>query len=103
MASAELRRRQQRHGQDLQITARQLADFLASLEAEEVVLEQRLRDAESRGVLHPLVGDPGFDASVVTMLKAADIGEPELEIGDVLNPAATAANRDEKLVIYQDY
>src|SRR6266852_9828204 len=52
LASAELRRRQQRHGQHLRITARQLADFLASLEAKEVVLEQRLSDAEGKDVLH---------------------------------------------------
>ena len=48
LATAELRRRHQRHAQQLAITARKLADFLASVEAEEVLLRQRLRDAEGR-------------------------------------------------------
>jgi hypothetical protein len=50
-ATAELRRRHQRHGQRLSITARTLADFLASLEAEEALLEQRLQDAALKDVL----------------------------------------------------
>src|SRR5439155_964875 len=102
LASAELRRRQQRHGQHLRITARQLADFLGSLEAEEAVLEQRLRDSESRSVLHPLVGDPGFDRSAVTTRKAADIDEAGLEMDEVLNPAAAARTGGEELVVYED-
>src|SRR5260370_35947566 len=44
VATTELRRRQQLHGQRLPITARLLADFLASLEADEVELEQRLAE-----------------------------------------------------------
>ncbi len=103
LASAELRRRQQRHGQHLRITARQLADFLASLEAEEVVLEQRLRDTEARSVLEPLVGDPGFDNSVVTVLKAADLGEAEFESDEIPSPAEPRASSGEALVIYEDY
>ena len=41
LATAELRKRRQRHNQQSTLTARQLADFLASLEAEELLLEQR--------------------------------------------------------------
>jgi putative transposase len=63
LASAELRRRQQRHGQQLPLTARKLADFLASLEAEEVLLEQRLRDAEASAVLRPPASDPPSEAA----------------------------------------
>ncbi len=106
LASAELRRRQQLHGRRLPITARLLADFLASLEAEEVVLEQRLRDAEARGVLAPLVGDPGIDNTVITAFKAADVAE--VELGADAGPTAPsstghAAAGGEPLVIYEDY
>jgi transposase InsO family protein len=64
LASAELRRRRQRHGQQLALTARALADFLASLDAEEVLLQQRLRDAEVADVVGrvgagPLAGERG--------------------------------------------
>ncbi len=106
LASAELRRRQQRHGQRLPITARLLADFLASLEAEEVVLEQRLRDAEAAGVLEPLVGDLGIDNSVITAFKAADAAEvvPDADtIAAMPSLTGAAAAGGEPLVIYEDY
>jgi len=53
LSTAELRKRNQLHGQRLTITARKLADFLTSLEAEELLLEQRLRDAEARAMFTP--------------------------------------------------
>ena len=58
LATAELRKRNQLHGQQFTLTARKLADFLSSLEAEELLLEQRLRDTEAREILtlkEPLV------------------------------------------------
>lgn len=48
VASKELRRRHQCHSGQLKITARKLADLLQSIEADEVLLAQRLRDRESR-------------------------------------------------------
>jgi transposase InsO family protein len=48
IAAAELRRRNQQHGKRLVITAHRLASFLSSVEAEELTLKQRLRDAEAR-------------------------------------------------------
>ena len=48
IAAAELRRRNQRHGKRLAITAHRLASFLSSVEADEVTLQQRLRDRETR-------------------------------------------------------
>jgi len=51
LATIELRKRNQLHGQQFTITARKLADFLTSLEAEELLLEQRLKDIEAREML----------------------------------------------------
>jgi len=51
LATMELRKRNQLHGQQFTITARKLADFLTSLEAEELLLEQRLQDTEAREML----------------------------------------------------
>lgn len=48
LATTELRQRYRRHGQQFVVTAAKLADFLSSLEAEEVLLEQRRRDEEGR-------------------------------------------------------
>lgn len=50
LATTELRQQQRRHTQHSLITARQLADFIASAEAAEVLLTQRLRDAENRQI-----------------------------------------------------
>jgi transposase InsO family protein len=46
LASAELRKRCQQHGQQSSISGGQLASFLASLEAEQLLHDQRRRDAE---------------------------------------------------------
>lgn len=46
LATAEVRRRQQMHGRRFVVTARRLADFLASVEAEEALAMQRRRDQE---------------------------------------------------------
>lgn len=56
LATAELRKRKQLHGQQFRLTARKLADFLSSLEAEELLLVQRLRDTETREM--PTIQEP---------------------------------------------
>jgi putative transposase len=48
IATEELRRRNRQPGKRLVITAHRLATFLSSVEAEELTLKQRLRDAEAR-------------------------------------------------------
>ena len=50
LASTELRRRNQCHSHTFEITANKLAAFLASVESEEALLLERLRDRESRVV-----------------------------------------------------
>lgn len=53
LASKEARRRSQLHSQErFTLTARKLADFLGSAEAEETCLVQRLRDRESKSIRH---------------------------------------------------
>jgi len=47
VASIEIRRRRQCHSQEIAVTARKLGTFLHSIEAEEVLLLQRLRDREA--------------------------------------------------------
>jgi putative transposase len=50
MASAELRQRDRDHGRRFNLTARRLAAFLESVEAEELLLQQRLQDAAAQAV-----------------------------------------------------
>lgn len=51
LATAELRRRSTRHSRQFYVTASRLAEFLESVESEEVLLKQRIADQELRGVL----------------------------------------------------
>ena len=50
LATEELRQRSHNHAADFDITARQLAEFLQSVEAQETVLTQRLSDLESKEI-----------------------------------------------------
>lgn len=56
MATEELRRRHRLYTRRVEITGRKLADFLSSLEAEEVLLVQRLRDAEAKTIFKVIEG-----------------------------------------------
>jgi putative transposase len=75
LASAELRKRYQNHRGESSITAKRLADLLASAGAYEAVLTQRLHDLEARDVFARM-GDPH---------RAQDVQEPTPEQG-VLAP-----------------
>ncbi len=55
LASKELYRRQQCHSQGLAITAKRLAGFLQSVEADELLMTQRLRDQEAQAARNALV------------------------------------------------
>ena len=90
LATAELRKRRQRHNQQSTLTARQLADFLASLEAEELLLEQRLRDTQTREVLAPITGARSVP------------GSSQIEETELLTDSKSAAP-DNPLTIYEDY
>ena len=68
-----------------------------------MVLEQRLRDAEARTTLEPLVGTPLMDPNVVAVLRADDIGKPELELEEVLGSELIDGSNHDALVIYHDY
>jgi len=50
IASQELRRRKSQHSKRLSVTAAKLAQFLESVEAEEMLLRQRLADREARDI-----------------------------------------------------
>jgi putative transposase len=62
LASNEIRRRQQRHSQGLAMTAKKLGIFLHSVEADEVLLTQRLRDQEAQATRNAGVNVPAAPA-----------------------------------------
>lgn len=56
IATTELRKRNQNHAKQFKVRAKHLASFLSTVEAEEVLLEQRLRDAQVKDVFHVIEG-----------------------------------------------
>jgi hypothetical protein len=103
LATAELRQRSRNHARQFNRTARKLAEFLVSLEAEEALLQQRLRDKESRAVwqtshqeqAHVTDPRPGRPPCVSGAELAAD------QPAEVNRGAALAMAQDE--IIYPDY
>ncbi len=63
LATAELRKCQQNHAKGTSMRGKRLAEFLASAEAHEVVLTQRLQDAEAQDVFAQMGGMQGNEPS----------------------------------------
>jgi hypothetical protein len=104
LATVELRRRNRRHTQQLAVTARRLADFLASLEAEEILLEQRLRDAEAKDVLAIIEGDRVYESRRTRSLPEMASDEEKGEAGEAGGQfPGNAIPRSDTLAIYEDY
>ncbi len=56
LASSELRKRNQNHTKNNKISAKKLANFLASAEAQEALFQQRSKDLETQQVLQIIEG-----------------------------------------------
>ncbi len=86
LAVAELRQRQRQHSRHFALTARQLATFLGSVEAEELLQQQRLRDAAGQAI-----GDKPAD------LTPAQPSQPPSP------PPSSAANPESQPIEYGDF
>jgi len=84
IASREILKRRQEHSRRGGLTARRLADFLISIESEEVLLQQRLRDRESAAVRNG-----GAVERSVAVAEAAHRNQPRVEV-DVSEPTVVA-------------
>jgi len=104
LATEELRQRHRRHGQQFVLTAAKLADFLSSVEAEEVLLAQRQRDHEARAVFSLMEGT----LAPMQTISASNDMPTETTRNDLSanTVASTAANLDRDTKqddIYEDY
>ena len=99
LATAELRKRQQNHAKETSITGKRLAEFLASAEAHEVVLTQRLQDAEARDVLAHMGGVQGHEPREKSLDEQTSpvISPPEQTQGEEQEDVYAG------LEIYQEY
>jgi hypothetical protein len=99
LAAAELQQRRRKLAQESAITARRLAAFLTSVEAEERLLAQRLRDA---AVKQSLEGVAWEEADAVrtprTPCTSRDPAVPPVSAADEPPVAASAASDDHYLL-----
>ena len=101
LASEELRRRSRRHGQQFNLSAAKLAEFITSVEAEEVLRDQRRHDEEARAVLSLMEG-------TIKDLYKGEAAEPRQEqtaVSDAsaLREAAPVLETQRGDDIYEDY
>jgi putative transposase len=64
LATQELRQRCHNHSAAFSVSARQLAEFLESVEAEEALLSQRVSDLESKAIRRTITSGSGGERSV---------------------------------------
>jgi len=95
LATKELRARKTKHSQQFGVTAKQLADFLESVEGEEATLMQRLRDSEGRHVLNSINGEKA--ALPPNEVQSSPVTENET-LGEI--PAET---EPQNLEVYEDF
>ena len=91
LASKELYRRQRCHSQGLAVTAKKLADFLQSVEADELLMTQRLRGLETQATRNALIVAPAPP-------RAGDMTGDPAEDG-----TAGDAEHDESSEIYGEF
>ncbi len=111
IASAELRKSQQNHARGTSVTAKRLADFLASAEAHEVVLTQRQHDLEGRSVLTRMGGYrmlPGEqDQALFDDVPSASSPVSAQDAVSVLSPSVPVQDDEEEdlenLEEYEEY
>jgi len=98
VATEELRQRSRLHSSHGEITSRKLADFLTSLEAEESLALQRMRDAEARTVSRLIEGVKG-----VSVEEANPIEEERERSGESSLAEAEDQTEDFELEVYEKY
>ncbi len=104
LATTELRKRAQNHAGQFTVTAKKLANFLASVEAEETLHAQRLQDCEVKSVLTIIEGGLAkLNHRDMTSEEAGDIAQQNAS--DRLNPEiiSGAAVTSDELRIYEEY
>jgi hypothetical protein len=83
LATQELRQRYHNHSAAFAVTARHLAEFLQSVEAEEILLNQRLSDLEGGRIRLGLtngVGSKNCGTLALCFERPVADGEPQVEL-----------------------
>jgi putative transposase len=104
IASSELRRRHQNHARDAAITAKRLADLLASAQAHETILLQRLHDLEARDVFARLGGyQMHASGQPAKASEEMPIPSPMMQKPELVSGQITDDENDEDLEGLEEY
>lgn len=100
LATSEIRKRTRKYHKQSKVSAKKLADFLSSVEAEEILLEQRLHDAEATEVFKVI---EGRRANSNTVSEVINITSGHLKSSS--NPLREESLSDlpETLVVYEEF
>jgi hypothetical protein len=99
LATAELCKRAQNHAGQFTATAKKLADFLASVEAEETLRVQRLRDHEAKDVSKTADGAGVAAVEQASLAGSADQQDLE-EVTAAANPGVAVSDQP---TAYEEY
>ena len=99
LATSELRKRQRKNNKQSKISAKKLAEFLSSVEAEEILLEQRLHDTEAVDVLRVINGSKS-ESPKVTYISEHQASKPLTEISQELSEQVSSSD---SLVVYEEF
>jgi len=100
LATAELRKRAQKHAEHFTVTAKKLANFLSDAEGDRLLNRQRSHDREAKEVLAVIQGTPIYQPGVASSAG----NEPETDLsGAVARAAITKLPGLEQLSVYEEY
>ncbi|MDJ0719530.1 MAG: DDE-type integrase/transposase/recombinase [Prochloraceae cyanobacterium] len=102
LATSELRKHQHKNNKQSKISAKKLAEFLSSVEAEEVLLEQRLHDAEASDVFRAIDGDRQ-ESSKVTHIRDRQVPQSPNTPSEVSEKSSEQSSSSESLVVYEQF
>src|SRR5262249_45573496 len=103
LASSELRKRQSRGNSVFNNSAKKLASFLTSIESQEILLTQRLRDLETKKVFAEIDGEKALPyAPLVLVPGSADASPPNSERSSLTTDHQQPAQFDDP-ELYSDY
>lgn len=102
LATSELRKLQSKNNKQSQISAKKLAEFLSSLEAEEILLEQRLHDTEASDVLRVINGGKS-EPSKITHQSEHKTFKPVFPLNQPSQEISEQVLSSDSLVVYDEF
>jgi putative transposase len=102
LATTELRKRQGRNNKQSKISAKKLAEFLSSIEAEEILLEQRLHDTEAIDVLQVINGGK-TESPKITYLNEHQTFKPVVQLHQPPPESLEQVSSSDSLVVYEEF